>query len=113
MLCFSGASNHFFVVEQDFWEPLYLTDTATQIEDLRSAEERKYPQLFRQKLEGDLTTCCLYIGAVTHLLRGLHYSHCVEAGLCNPCCVTAVHIKFLTIVPFGVGLKYISKVSTQ
>ena len=37
---------------QDFREPLYLTDTTTQIKDMRSAEERKYPQLFRHKLRG-------------------------------------------------------------
>jgi len=30
-----------------------LTDTAVQLEDTRSAEERKYPQLFRHKLKGD------------------------------------------------------------
>ena len=37
---------------QDFREPLYLTDITTQIKDVRSAEERKYPQLFRHKLKG-------------------------------------------------------------
>lgn len=37
---------------QDFREPLYLTDTTVQIKDVRSAEERKYPQLFRHKLRG-------------------------------------------------------------
>lgn len=37
---------------QDFREPLYLTDTTTQLEDVRSPEERKYPQLFRHKLKG-------------------------------------------------------------
>ena len=37
---------------QDFREPLYLTDTTIQIKDMRSAEERKYPQLFRHKLRG-------------------------------------------------------------
>lgn len=40
------------VALQDFREPLYLTDTITQIEDVRSPEERKYPQLFRHKLKG-------------------------------------------------------------
>lgn len=40
------------VASQDFREPLYLTDTTTQIEDVRSPEERKYPQLFRHKLKG-------------------------------------------------------------
>ena len=37
---------------QDFREPLYLTDSTTQIKDMRTAEERKYPQLFRHKLKG-------------------------------------------------------------
>ncbi|KAL3143189.1 hypothetical protein ABBQ38_002046 [Trebouxia sp. C0009 RCD-2024] len=38
-------------LNKDFREPLYLTDTTTQIEDVRSAEERKYPQLFRHTLK--------------------------------------------------------------
>ena len=38
---------------QDFREPLYLTDIPVQLEDKRSAEEKKYPELFRHKLQGD------------------------------------------------------------
>lgn len=37
---------------QDFREPLYLKDKGVRVEDTRTDEERKYPQLFRQKLEG-------------------------------------------------------------
>ena len=37
---------------QDFREPLYLKDKAVRVEDTRTDDERKYPQLFRQKLEG-------------------------------------------------------------
>ncbi|KAL0039566.1 hypothetical protein WJX77_002084 [Trebouxia sp. C0004] len=40
-------------LNKDFREPLYLTDTAVQLEDTRSAEERKYPQLFRRKLKAE------------------------------------------------------------
>ena len=32
---------------QDFKEPLYLTDKPRRIEDTRTEEQRKYPQLFR------------------------------------------------------------------
>ena len=45
---------------QDFREPLYLTDTTTQLEDVRSAEERKYPQLFRHKLKGTGFSACTW-----------------------------------------------------
>ena len=37
---------------QEFREPLYLLDRPVWIEDTRSEEERKYPELFRRKLEG-------------------------------------------------------------
>ncbi len=37
---------------QNFREPLYLKDHPVCVEDTRSEEERKYPQLFRSKLEG-------------------------------------------------------------
>ncbi|DBA69067.1 TPA: hypothetical protein ACH3X2_013228 [Trebouxia sp. C0005] len=40
-------------LNKDFREPLYLTDTAVQLEDTRSPEERKYPQLFRHKLKAE------------------------------------------------------------
>ena len=38
---------------QQFREPLYLKDKPVRIEDTRSEEECKYPQLFRSKLEGE------------------------------------------------------------
>lgn len=38
---------------QNFREPLYLLDTPVRVEDTRSEEERKYPELFRAKLEGE------------------------------------------------------------
>ena len=37
---------------QNFREPLYLRDKPVRVEDTRSEEERKYPELFRQKLQG-------------------------------------------------------------
>ena len=37
---------------QDFREPLYLLDKPVWVEDTRSEEERKYPELFRHKLRG-------------------------------------------------------------
>ena len=37
---------------QNFREPLYLLDTPVRVEDTRNEEERKYPELFRAKLEG-------------------------------------------------------------
>ena len=37
---------------QNFREPLYLKDKPVRVEDTRSEEERKYPELFRQKLQG-------------------------------------------------------------
>jgi hypothetical protein len=37
---------------QKFREPLYLNDKPVRMEDTRSEEERKYPELFRQKLQG-------------------------------------------------------------
>ena len=36
---------------QDFREPLYLLDKPVWLEDDRSEEERRYPELFRAKLE--------------------------------------------------------------
>lgn len=36
---------------QNFREPLYLKDKPVRLEDTRSEEERKYPELFRQKLQ--------------------------------------------------------------
>lgn len=38
-------------LNENFREPLLLTDTPVRIEDTRTEEERKYPTLFRQKLE--------------------------------------------------------------
>lgn len=38
-------------LNKQFREPLLLTDTPVRIEDTRTEEERKYPTLFRQKLE--------------------------------------------------------------
>ena len=38
---------------QDFREPLYLLDRPVWVEDTRSEEERRYPELFRQKLEAE------------------------------------------------------------
>lgn len=37
---------------QNFKERLYITDTPVRIDDDRTEEERKYPELFRQKLRG-------------------------------------------------------------
>lgn len=37
---------------QNFREPLYLKDKPVRVEDTRSEEERRYPELFRRKLEG-------------------------------------------------------------
>ena len=37
---------------QDFREPLYLLDKPVRLEDTRSEEEKKYPELFRRKLRG-------------------------------------------------------------
>ena len=37
---------------QNFREPLYLKDKPVRVEDTRTEEERKYPELFRQKLQG-------------------------------------------------------------
>jgi hypothetical protein len=56
MLCRPSAtdantSEHVFCV-QNFREPLYLKDKPVRVEDTRSEEERKYPELFRQKLQG-------------------------------------------------------------
>ena len=51
------------MLAQDFHEPLYLTDVPVQIEDTRSAEEQKYPELFRHKLQGMkryIIMCCLH-----------------------------------------------------
>lgn len=45
-------SNRVVYSLQDFREPLYLKDKPVRIEDTRSEEERKYPELFRSKLEG-------------------------------------------------------------
>lgn len=70
---------------QDFREPLYLTDTAVQLEDTRSAEERKYPQLFRHKLKGDQS---LYLSlAVCHCKV---YSPVATAQVSRPC--NGVHL---------------------
>ncbi|KAL4450030.1 hypothetical protein ABPG77_010699 [Micractinium sp. CCAP 211/92] len=38
-------------LNKDFREPLYLTDKPVVLEDGRSEEEKKYPELFRAKLE--------------------------------------------------------------
>ncbi len=40
------------LLAQNFREPLYLKDRPVRVEDTRSEEERKYPELFRSKLEG-------------------------------------------------------------
>jgi len=40
-------------LNQNFREPLLLTDTPKVYEDTRTDEERKYPTLFRKKLERD------------------------------------------------------------
>ncbi|KAK9844525.1 hypothetical protein WJX74_003603 [Apatococcus lobatus] len=40
-------------LNKKFREPLYLLDKSVQLHDDRSEEERKYPELFRAKLEGD------------------------------------------------------------
>lgn len=40
-------------LNKDFREPLLLTDTPVIIEDTRSEEEKKYPTLFRRKLEAE------------------------------------------------------------
>ncbi|KAI7844155.1 hypothetical protein COHA_002290 [Chlorella ohadii] len=39
--------------KQDFREPLYLTDKPVVYKDTRTEEERRYPQLFRAKLEAE------------------------------------------------------------
>lgn len=41
---------------QDFREPLYLLDKPVWVEDTRSEEEKKYPELFRRKLRGGWPT---------------------------------------------------------
>lgn len=41
---------------QDFKEPLYLTDVPVRIEDDRTEEEKRYPELFRHKLKGLLSS---------------------------------------------------------
>lgn len=38
-------------LNKDFREPLYLTDKPVVLEDTRSEEEKRYPELFRAKLE--------------------------------------------------------------
>lgn len=38
-------------LNENFREPLLLTDTPVRIEDTRTEEEKKYPTLFRKKLE--------------------------------------------------------------
>ena len=40
---------------QKFREPLYLLDKPVQVQDDRTDEERKYPELFRAKLEGKIS----------------------------------------------------------
>jgi hypothetical protein len=40
-------------LNKDFREPLYLLDKPVYVQDTRTEEERKYPQLFRRKLEGE------------------------------------------------------------
>jgi len=40
-------------LNRDFREPLLLTDKPLRLEDTRSEEERRYPQLFRKKLEAE------------------------------------------------------------
>ena len=40
-------------LNKDFREPLLLTDTPLVIQDTRSEEEKRYPALFRRKLEGE------------------------------------------------------------
>lgn len=40
------------LLAQNFREPLYLKDRPVRVEDTRSEEERKYPELFRSKLVG-------------------------------------------------------------
>ena len=40
-------------LNRDFREPLLLTDKPVIIEDTRSADERRYPTLFRRKLEAE------------------------------------------------------------
>ncbi|GAB4818813.1 hypothetical protein N2152v2_005859 [Parachlorella kessleri] len=40
-------------LNKDFREPLYLLDKPVWVEDTRSEEERKYPELFRHKLRAE------------------------------------------------------------
>eukprot|EP00887_Chlorella_sp_A99_P002105 scaffold21.g2105.t1 len=40
-------------LNKDFREPLYLLDRPVWVEDTRSEEERRYPELFRTKLEAE------------------------------------------------------------
>lgn len=47
--------------KQDFREQLYLTDIPRQYLDIRTAEERKYPQLFRHRQEGQSQPAFVYV----------------------------------------------------
>ena len=46
---------------QDFKEPLYLTDVPVRIEDDRTEEEKRYPELFRHKLKGLLRSSIVVV----------------------------------------------------
>jgi hypothetical protein len=52
---------------QNFREPLYLRDKPVRVEDTRSEEERKYPELFRQKLQGAPRHSCTHGGQIGKL----------------------------------------------
>jgi hypothetical protein len=55
---------------QSFREPLYLRDKPVRVEDTRSEEERKYPELFRQKLQGAPRHICAHGVQVDLHIRG-------------------------------------------